>query len=243
MGRRRPEQVFLPNKFVFPGGRVDAADRSVEPVSDLRQPEQAKLMVEMKASPATPLRARALAMAALRETFEEAGIVVGTPLQETTPASPDSPATATSPLELAPAAPLTAPLPTPAPPDHGPDSHAVWQAFLALGCRPSLSPLTFLARAITPPGRPRRYDTRFFCVEATHIARTVAERDEELRDLDWFTLEEVRRLDLPNITRAVVEDLADRLRSGIPGRDDTPVPFYYFKGGSFERAMITVPAE
>ncbi len=183
----------------------------------------------MKGGPATPTRARALALAALRETFEEAGIMIGAP----------SPGTASS-------GSATAPNPSPPntnPPDQCPDSHAVWKTFLSHGYQPSLAPLTFVARAITPPGRPRRYDTRFFCVEATHITKTVAERDEELRDLDWFTMDEVRRLDLPNITRAVVEDLSDRLRSGLPGRDDTPVPFYYFKGGSFERDLITAPLE
>ncbi len=242
LGRRRPEQIFLPNKFVFPGGRVDAADRSIEPLSNLRQPELSKLMVDMKGSPATPLRARALAMAALRETFEEAGIVIGKPSPEAGTARAISPASATIAFDSPTPVPTATPTLPPSPP-HGPDSHAVWKDFLSHGCQPSLSPLTFLARAITPPGRPRRYDTRFFCVEATHIAKTVAERDEELRDLDWFTMDEVRRLDLPNITRAVLEDLSDRLRSGLPGRDDTPVPFYFFKAGSFERAMITACAE
>ncbi len=229
LGRRRPEQIFLPNKFVFPGGRVDAGDRFVEPLSELRQPELAKLLVDMKGGPASPTRARALAMAALRETFEEAGIVIGARSVATTPGS-DAGATEPAP-------------PNSDPPNQSPDSHTVWKTFLSHGYQPTLAPLTFVARAITPPGRPRRYDTRFFCVEATHITKTVAERDEELRDLDWFTMDEVRRLDLPNITRAVVEDLTDRLRSGLPGRDDTPVPFYFFKGGSFERAMITAPGE
>ena len=35
MGRRHPDMAFLANKFVFPGGRVDDADLSIEAFEDL----------------------------------------------------------------------------------------------------------------------------------------------------------------------------------------------------------------
>jgi len=210
MGRRRPEQVFMPNKYVFPGGRVDTEDRSVEAATDLHADEIARLMVAMKGPSPSETRARALALAAIRETFEESGILIGVE---------DTAAEATA-------------------PPHNPASHNGWPRFLSHQIRPTLAPLRFLARAITPPGRPRRYDTRFFCVDASVIAKTIDERDDELRDLDWFTLEELRQLDLPNITRAIVEDLADRLEH--PDGAQCPVPFYYFKAGSFERELISL---
>ncbi len=202
MGRRRADLVFMPGKFVFPGGRVDPADRSIATVDELRPGELELLLSRMKGTP-SPERARALALAAVRETYEEAGLIIGA----TDPAA---------------AAARSAPS---------------WQPFLAHGVRPRLSPLSLFARAITPPGRQRRYDTRFFTVEAREIAVRVDPPDGELQSLDWFTLDEARRLELPSITRAVIEDLADRLVDGTGGRA-LPVPFYYFKNGSFHRDLI-----
>ena len=76
MGRRRTDQVFLPNKFVFPGGGVDSADRGVSCASELRTSEATKLLLAMRPEPSAA-KARALALAAIRETFEEAGLLVG----------------------------------------------------------------------------------------------------------------------------------------------------------------------
>lgn len=208
MGRRRPTQVFLPNKFVFPGGRADTADRSVPAASELRRPQEARLLLEMKGGAATAPRARGLALAALRETYEEAGLLIGQ---------------AAGQVAEAPAADL---------------ADEAWRAFFAAGVRPALAPLTYLARAITPPGRPRRYDTRFFLVDSSFIVRTAPPPDDELSELGWFTLEELRRLDLPNITRAVLEDLNEYLEHHRGGPDDWPVPFYYFKSGAFERVLL-----
>ncbi len=228
MGRRRPEQVFLPNKYVFPGGGVDRIDRTVPSANELRPDEQQLLLLDMKGH-ASRARARALALAAIRETYEEAGVLIGAQDGDLAPTS----------------------------------DHDVWASFFSHGVVPSLTGLTFFARAITPPGRPRRYDTRFFFVDAGEIAKSVAPLDDELLDIDWFNLREVRSLDLPNITRAVVEDLADRLGESDPCGSDDPstwlaqrpvsdgsgaskggwgpaaVPFYYFKGGSFERVLLS----
>jgi 8-oxo-dGTP pyrophosphatase MutT (NUDIX family) len=209
MGRRRPQQVFLPNKFVFPGGRADTIDRAIPATDELGEREQSKLLMGMKGT-ANAARARGLALAALRETYEEAGVLIGCPseteaLDEALPAS---------------------------------DDMGTWRGFFGEQVVPKLSPLRFLARAITPPGRPRRYDTRFFLVDAQHVAKTVAPPDDELQDLDWFTIEELRRLDLPNITRAVIEDLNEYLDAKARGAGDWPVPYYYFRAGSFERVLL-----
>src|SRR6476660_7759775 len=76
MGRRRPDLAFMPNKFVFPGGRVDKADRTTVSADELAEHEIAKLLKDMKGT-VSIARARAIALAALREAFEEAGLVVG----------------------------------------------------------------------------------------------------------------------------------------------------------------------
>src|SRR5436189_1050761 len=120
LGRRRLDMAFMPGRYVFPGGRVDPADKHVAVEHDLEAGEIGKLMVAMKGTPSAA-RARALALAAVRETFEEAGLLIGTPAQAAT-------------LPKVPG----------------------WQDFFAHGFQPKLTGLTFFARAITPPGRPRR---------------------------------------------------------------------------------------
>ena len=76
MGRRYKKHRFLPGRYVFPGGRVDRADSYVSPESPLRQE-----VAERIARSCTPRRAQALALAAIRETFEETGLVLGRPFE------------------------------------------------------------------------------------------------------------------------------------------------------------------
>jgi 8-oxo-dGTP pyrophosphatase MutT (NUDIX family) len=78
LGRRRDDLAFMPGRYVFPGGRVDPADRHVAVEHDLAPGNLEKLMVDMKGS-RSPARARALALAAVRETFEEAGLLLARP--------------------------------------------------------------------------------------------------------------------------------------------------------------------
>ena len=205
MGRRRAGQVFMPSKVVFPGGRVDEADKLVRSNDALAQSETEKLLLEMKGRP-SEVRARALALAAIRETFEETGVIVGRTLTAQAPRSTDLP--------------------------------PAWRAFHDAGFEPLLSELCFFARAITPLGRPRRYDTRFFCVSANLIAAETGASDEELDRIGWFSLEETKDLDLPPITRVILDDLVDRLDAGPLGPLPHPVPFYHHRRGSFVREFL-----
>ncbi len=204
MGRRRADLVFMPGKYVFPGGRVDRADRTQAAADELGAAETTLLMQRMQGRP-SPTRARGLALAAVREAFEEAGIVIGRASADMSGDRPASPGPA-------------------------------WQPFLATGHLPALARLSLVARAITPPGRARRYDTRFFLAPAAAIALQTPHRDDELSHIDWFTLDEVRALDLPGITRAIVEDVAQRLSDG-PSSDGA-IPFYYFQAGAFRRERL-----
>jgi 8-oxo-dGTP pyrophosphatase MutT (NUDIX family) len=130
MGRRNRGHDFMPGKWVFPGGGVDRGDARAPAAAELRPEVAAKLaLTAPERRPALP---RALALAAVRETFEEAGLLLAKP-----------------------AAPR---------PGVGP-----WRPFLALGAAPDLSALTFVARAITPPYRPKRFDARFFMAEASAL--------------------------------------------------------------------------
>lgn len=76
LGRRNPALRFMPGRFVFPGGRVDAGDRHV-PVYGLLDTESERRLLARVARPSAA-RARALALAAIRETCEETGYLVGT---------------------------------------------------------------------------------------------------------------------------------------------------------------------
>lgn len=80
-GRRRLDLKFAPGKYVFPGGRVDVADMRLATSEQLPEIEVRKLLFDMKGRPGRA-RARALALAAIRETFEETGLVVGRPIVE-----------------------------------------------------------------------------------------------------------------------------------------------------------------
>src|SRR6185369_13998400 len=83
--RRHERHSFMPGKFVFPGGAVDESDAMVRPAVDLEPGTLAKLMLRMRGRPSAR-RARALAMAAVRETFEETGLILGRPAPSSPPA-------------------------------------------------------------------------------------------------------------------------------------------------------------
>lgn len=74
MGRRSSRHVFMPNKYVFPGGRVDRADNSAPIAGDLPDEARAVMCATMPAR-----RARAAAIAAVRETAEETGLLIARP--------------------------------------------------------------------------------------------------------------------------------------------------------------------
>lgn len=72
MGRRAPGHRFLPDVYVFPGGRVDRGDHRVAAGAALRETTLRAL-----SDVCSRARAHALAVAAVRETWEETGLVLG----------------------------------------------------------------------------------------------------------------------------------------------------------------------
>jgi 8-oxo-dGTP pyrophosphatase MutT (NUDIX family) len=175
MGRRASGHVFMASKWVFPGGRVDRADFRAPAATELR-PEVAGLVE--RGAPAG--RARALALAAVRETFEETGLLLACAAPPRSAAGP-------------------------------------WRAFLGRGALPDLGALDYVARAVTPPGRTRRYDARFFMANAVALLSTEpAPGCGELDEIAWFALDEAARLDLPAITRFVIGHVRARLSGEAP---------------------------
>ncbi len=76
MGKRHPNHVFMPNVYVFPGGKVDLADCKLKTSQQISYKTQQQLLSSMKGR-ASIARANGLVLAAIRETFEETGYVIG----------------------------------------------------------------------------------------------------------------------------------------------------------------------
>jgi 8-oxo-dGTP pyrophosphatase MutT (NUDIX family) len=96
-----------------------------------------------------------------------------------------------------------------------------WRAFRQAGALPDLAALAYVARAITPPGRSRRFDARFFMADASALlAPEPTAGSGELDEIAWLPLDAARALDLPSITRFVLAEVAERLSQA-----DRPMPF------------------
>ncbi len=105
------------------------------------------------------------------------------------------------------------------------DAPSDWLGFASTGLRPSARSLRFVFRAITPPGRPRRFDARFFIANATALATDpddFSAASDELSHLQWIPLNEVRGFDLPFITQVVLAEVFHNLLNDAP---PAAVPF------------------
>lgn len=192
MGQRGEGAAFMPSKFVFPGGAVDAGDQAVPAARPL--PADSARRLRLRADPAL---AEALAIAAIRELWEETGLAL---------------------------AHRDGPLPATVPPG--------WAGFFEAGYRPAADALDFFFRAITPPDRPRRFDARFFLVDAARVTGSLDDfsgASGELAYLRWITLPDARRLDLPFITEVVLAEVAARLAA--PAGTHRPAPFCHHGNG------------
>lgn len=202
MGQRHLNSAFMPGMYVFPGGRVDPGDSRVSAPDRLNRTVEKKLLSDMKGKP-SPRRAQALAMAAIRETAEETGLLIGAKKKQ--PWKTASPA---------------------------------WSPFVENGVAPTLSPLTFFLRAITPPGRTRRFDTRFFCTTTDAIAHQVPNDNDELLNLHWLTFPDALRLDLPIVTKIVLEFLDAKLNAGGYPDPADEIAYFYRRNGKFTRNVL-----
>jgi len=185
LGCRDAGHAFMPNRYVFPGGRVDPADARV-PVATTLRPE----VDERLRRAASAQKARALAIAAVRETFEETGLIIGEPWDG---------ASGTV------------------------DKH--WQGFLDQGLAPALHHLDYIARAVTPPGRPRRFNARFMMTDAEVLKGTIKDSS-ELGDIRWVRLDEAQKLPLPTITGLILGEVGRLLREPPPVGVPRKIPLF-----------------
>jgi 8-oxo-dGTP pyrophosphatase MutT (NUDIX family) len=115
----------------------------------------------------------------------------------------------------------------------------IWTEFEKAKVHPDLGQIHLIARAITPPRRPKRFDTRFFTADATSIAHTiegVVGPDSELVELTWVPIVEATHLDMPTITGIILEELAARVEAGLA--HTLPVPFYFMIDKTFYRELL-----
>ncbi|KMW60205.1 DNA mismatch repair protein MutT [Candidatus Rhodobacter oscarellae] len=99
-----------------------------------------------------------------------------------------------------------------------------WAGFADLGLVPDATNLRFVFRAITPPGRPRRFDARFFLVDASQLwgdPDDFSRASDELSHLQWIPLPEMRNFTLPFITEVVLAEVAAAL-PGLGAPDSVP---------------------
>lgn len=103
-----------------------------------------------------------------------------------------------------------------------------------------LGRLRYVARAITPPGQVRRYDTRFFCTftDEAGIDPKLVRDSEELLDLQWLDIGDISCLNMPDITRIVLGDVMSLMKADPSLGFGTPVPFYLMRNGRFARDVL-----
>lgn len=178
MGQRGAKAAFMPSKFVFPGGGVEAGDATVPLAAPLEARTAAALAADSDVPP------EALAAAGLRELGEETGQRIGRP-----------------------------------------GAGCPWPGWD--GLVPDPSGLRMIFRAVTPPGRPRRFDARFLLIDAHALATDAddfREAEAELSHLRWVPLAEARDLDVPFVTEVVLAEVAahaaGRAAEGVPFLDN-----------------------
>ncbi|MGI2035825.1 NUDIX hydrolase [Rhizobium panacihumi] len=184
MGRRSSGHVFMPDVYVFPGGRRDPGDHAL-PFSNSLHPRVLEKLLSATSARMTDRRARALALAALREVQEETGI-------------------------------------------------------MPAGGAPDLSRLRYIARAITPPGHVRRYDTHFFlafCDETVFDLTQLRDTD-ELEDLQWLDIAAISGVKLARITQMVLEDVKRLMEADKALPFENSVSFYSTRHGRFVRSRL-----
>lgn len=195
MGQRGAKAAFMPNKFVFPGGAVDADDANILLATPLTAQCAARIADDADAD-----LSHAIPVAAIRELWEETGLILGVkgPWQGDVPID--------------------------------------WETFAATGHLPHAEPLQFVFRALTPPGRPRRFDARFFLVDVDAIASDPDDFEaasDELSHLQWVPLSKARSFDMPFITEVVLAEVEARAKD-LKAPSSVP----YFKNNDEESLFL-----
>ena len=142
---------------------------------------------------ATAQRAQALGVAAVRETFEETGLMLGQAAQGRRARARTI------------------------------GEH--WKGFLDKGMAPALDCLDLIARAVTPPGRPRRFNARFFMARAEDATGEIR-HSSEMGDIRWVQLDEARELPLPTITGLILGEIGRLVKEPPDRKKQRKIPLF-----------------
>ena len=235
--KRHSKSAFMPGTFVFPGGRVDAADQDPELLARLADVDLEACCARMRGLHGQAM-GQALAgahlVAAIRETFEEAGVLLARSGQGEALGW------------------------------HDPAVHATFEARrralnageadFASVCREEDLALDglgmrYFAHWVTPKGERRRFDARFFLAHAPAEQR-YAHDEIETTESCWMSpaaaLEAYARGDvaLPPPTWSILHDLAElpTVEAAMAWAVTEPVvptiaPFITSDGGTFALAL------
>ena len=179
-GQRSAVARFMPGRYVFPGGAVAPGDGTMAIATPLD-----RACVRSMAVAGSSCRAARLALAAVRETYEEPGLMLGLPGRTV-------------------------------------GSHSSsWRRFSDEGLLPSLKPLRYVGRAITPTFSKMRYHARFFLTSAENVRGEIA-GDGELDNVRWIDECETQELQMADVTR-FMRDRALALTAGVVPEMPAPV--------------------
>lgn len=194
VGKRGSGHAFMPNLYVFPGGRRDRSDSRQAILRDLHPHVLAKLSGDLESGTALS-RSRGLAFAAVRELEEETGLVIG--------------------------------------------RREIGRNSTPRLCA-DLGSLRYVARAITPPGNVRRFDTRFFLTftDEAEVDPGAISDSSELHDLRWLDMHDLSGLNMPDITKTILEDVKAQMTVDPSLPFGGSLPFYFSRRGQFFREVI-----
>ena len=169
----------MPGIYVFPGGRLSTADRRPSGYPEPLPPPPCGT------DQSTRRRLPVFARAAVRETYEETGLLLGGGTASGSETGDESAA-----------------------------ADPVWRAYREASLAPGFGDMRLIARAITPTDSPIRFHTRFFLAEGAAVQGRIG-GDGELEDIHWAALEDLPALPMADITQLVLKEaLARRAGTG-----------------------------
>ena len=158
--RRNRKTGFVPGAWVFPGGRVDRQDRDLVTFWAGLDPATASSRLNLASAPDDP-QALAYYTAALREAFEETGVLVGATAK---PATQDPSSVVEATLRAR---------------EGLMDGSDSFLDFLRrIGAKLDGGRVEYIAHWVTPVREPRRYDTRFFAARVDPTAQVSIDKRE-----------------------------------------------------------------
>ena len=209
--RRHLKSKFAAGDFVFPGGKIDAGDNPEDAARWCRglDVKAAAARLGLEDAPRTAL---GYWIGAIRETFEEAGLLLAVDANERgVDVTPPRFAEYRKACHR--------------------DTPAFWAMVRGENLRLATDRLVYFAHWITPEEQPLRFDTRFFAAPAPAGQQATGD-DYEMTDLKWLTSAEAveahRRGEIslrnPTVKNLLLFDGAPSTIAALDRLRDRPVP-------------------